>query len=238
MLPAVEQQSSARHELKDADQLPAAVDQRPKLHCRIEGAGQMRRQLLQPPPRLLGAVGATRRQAEAEAADAAVARHAAMTDDKHVLDLLRRKDIGIEAGLANDAALDQRAGDDGLVERLVLDGDRPGIPDIVLVEDRRVIRIEPAEDDQVLSARRRVVDQHAADTVEMVGDADDGVRPSRRIRHGTIDVVEQALVVHQRPAPPQQGRCGPPEGSSPARRLARPIVDRRRYNFNTLLTIV
>ena len=148
-----------------------------------------------------GAVGATCRKAEAETADAAVARHAAMADDNHVFDALRRKDIGIKAGLLNNTALDERTGDNRLVERLVFDCGRPGVPDIVLVEDRRVIRIEPAEDDQVLSARRRVVDQHAADAVEMVGDADDCVRPSRRIRDGTIDVVEQALVVHQRPAP-------------------------------------
>jgi len=50
-----------------------------------------------------------------------------MADDRHVFNALRREHVGVEAGLLMMRALDQRAGNDRLVERLILDGDRPGI---------------------------------------------------------------------------------------------------------------
>src|SRR6266700_1536844 len=159
----------------------------------------MRREPLQPLTIVLSTIRALRRKTEAEPAHAAVARHAAMGDDGHVFNVLRCQHVGVEAGLLYDAALDERAGNDRLVERLILRGRRPGIPDVVLLEDGRIFWIEPAKNDQVLATGRRVIDHHAADAVELVGNAGERLRPERRVGDRTIDPVQQAVVVHPRP---------------------------------------
>jgi len=196
---AVEQQRGARHRLKHARQLPAAVSQRPQLQCRVERTAQMRRQPLQSPTTLLGTIRALRRKTEAEPANAAVARHPAMADVKRVLDALRCQHVGVEAGFLYHARLDQRAQNRCPVERLVLHRQRPQIPDMVFVENLHEVRVQSGQNNQVLSARRRVVDQHASDAADVIGNAGKRLGPARRLGDRTIDPVQQLLVVHPRP---------------------------------------
>ena len=83
-------------------------------------------------PVSVGAVSTAGRKAEANAADTSIARHAAMANRERVLDALRRENVSVESGLANDAPFDERTSNNGLVERLLLYCDRPGIPNMML----------------------------------------------------------------------------------------------------------
>src|SRR4051812_34242162 len=67
------------------------------------------------------------------------------------------------------------------------------------VENLYEVRIQSGQNNQILSARRRVVDQHAGDAADVIGNAGKRLGPARRLGDSTIDPVQQAFVVHPNP---------------------------------------